>query len=95
MSLNKRRDAFFMDDGEYEDVDGDDYDDGEYVDEEGVAYNDDNEDDKIKYEKPTGRATKSSRDNKSGRASTKGRQLKRWDGKITPTHIVAKPKRGN
>jgi hypothetical protein len=77
MSLNKRRDAFFMDDGEYDDVDEADYDDGEYVDEEGLVYNEDDEDkEQIKYEKSTGRATKSSR------ASTKGRQLKRWDGKI-------------
>jgi len=95
MSLNKRRDAFFMDDREYEDVDGADYDDGEYVDEDGVAYNDDNDDDTIKYEKSTGRATKSSRAAKSSRASTKGRQLKRWDGKINPTHIIAKPKLEN
>jgi hypothetical protein len=95
MSLNKRRDAFFMDDGEYDDVDEADYDDGEYVDEEGVAYNDDNDDEQIKYEKSTGRATKSSRATRSSRASTKGRQLKRWDGKIDPIQIVAKPSREN
>ncbi|KAM0699735.1 hypothetical protein Q7P36_000738 [Cladosporium allicinum] len=74
MSLNKRRGAFFMDDGEYDDVDVADYDDGEYVDEDGVAYDDDNDGVEIKYE-----AKGSARVSKSGRASTKGRQLKRWD----------------
>ena len=49
MSLNKRRGAFFMDDGEYDDVDVADYDDGEYVDEDGVAYDDDNDGVEIKY----------------------------------------------
>jgi hypothetical protein len=88
MSLNKRRDAFFMDDGEYDGGAAADYDDDEYVDEDGVAYDDDNEVEQIKYvAKSTARATK------SGRASTKGRQLKRWDGKISSTRNITKPKR--
>lgn len=86
MSLDKRRDAFIMDDGEYDDVDVADYDDREYVDEDGVAYDDDNDGVEIKYE-----AKGTARVNKSGRASAKGRQLKRWDGKISSTHCIAKP----
>jgi hypothetical protein len=89
MSLNKRRDAFFMDNGEYDGGAAADYDDDdEHVDEDGVAYDDDNDGDQIKYvAKSAARATK------SGRASTKGRQLKRWDGKISSTRNITKPKR--
>jgi hypothetical protein len=87
MSLNKRRDALFMDNGEYDGGTESDYDDGDYVDEDGVAYDDDNNNgEQIKnVAKSAGRATK------SGRASTKGRQLKRWDGKISSTHNITKP----
>lgn len=85
MSLNKRRDTFFMDNGEYDDSAEDDYGDGEYIDEDGVAYDDDNDGKQTKnVAKSAARATK------SGRASTKGRQLKRWDGKISSTHNITK-----
>jgi len=87
MALDKQRGAFYKDDGEYIDDDDVDYDDGEYVDEDGVAYDDDNNDEQIKYvSNTTGRATKSSR------KSTKGRQLKRWDGEFSTTHNIHKTK---
>jgi len=90
MTLDKRRDAFYKDDGEdvddYDDDDAD-CDDGEYVDEEGVAYNDETEEEQIKYvSKTTARVPKTSR------RSTKGRQLKRWDGKNSLTHTTTNPK---